>query len=227
MAYGVKFRVWGDYALFSRPELKVERVSYDMITPSAAKGVLDCIYWKPAIKWRVDKIHVINKIEFTNIRRNEVSDVAKLTVSKAKKLMETGESYYIAANEARQMRAAMVLRNVEYVIEAHFILTDKAGEEDSVEKHYNIALRRLRKGQFFQKPFLGTREFSADFEIIERETDTPQSCYAAQDECDLGYMLYDIGYQDDNPQKQEVNPTFFRAVLRNGILDVANVEVVR
>lgn len=226
MAYGVKFRVWGNYALFSRPELKVERVSYDMITPTAAKGILDCIYWKPAIKWLVDRIHVINPIEFTNIRRNEVSDVAKLTISKAKKLEETNEAYYIAANETRQMRAAMILRNVEYIIEAHFCLTAEAGEEDTVEKHYNIALRRLRKGQFFQKPFLGTREFSAEFEIIETGTDIPKSCYFEQNERDLGYMLYDIGWQDSE-QKQEVNPTFFRAVLRNGVLDLANTEVVQ
>jgi CRISPR-associated protein Cas5d len=224
MAYGIKFRVWGDYALFSRPELKVERVSYDMITPSAAKGILDCVYWKPAIKWRVDKIHVINPIEFTNIRRNEVSKTASF--SEIKKLMKTPEPYCIATNDSRQLRASMVLRDVQYVIEAHFDLTDKAGAEDTAEKHYNIALRRLRKGQFFQKPFLGTREFSAEFEVIESNTDIPKSCYADVSENDLGYMLYSIGYNDvDDSQTQEVNPTFFRAVLRNGILDLTDVEV--
>jgi CRISPR-associated protein Cas5d len=227
MAYGLRFRVWGDYALFSRPELKVERVSYDMITPSAARGLLDCIYWKPAIVWRIDKIHIINPILFTNIRRNEVAEVALL--SSVKRAMNSANPYpyYIVAPEGRHQRAAMVLRDVEYVVEAHFDFTDKAGAEDTVEKHYNIALRRLRKGQFFQKPFLGTREFSASFEIIEKPEDIPKSCYAGEGERDLGYMLYDIGYEiDEKAQRQEVNPSFFRAVLHDGILDLSKVSGV-
>ncbi|MCL2717786.1 MAG: type I-C CRISPR-associated protein Cas5c [Lachnospiraceae bacterium] len=221
MAYGVKFRVWGDYACFSRPELKVERVSYDIITPSAARGILDSIYWKPAIFWKIDKLHVINSIEFTNIRRNEVADTASL--SKVKKIMKNPEPYHIISTDVRHQRAALVLRNVEYVIEAHFDLTDKAGELDTVEKHYNIVLRRLRKGQFFSKPFLGTREFPCDFEIIENN-DIPKSQLIG--ERDLGYMLYDMGYHIDN-QKQWVEPAFFRAVLNNGTLDLTSVEVVQ
>jgi len=224
MAYGVKFRTWGEYALFSRPELKVERVSYDMITPSAARGLIDCIYWKPAIKWMIDKIHVINPIEFTNIRRNEVSETA--TLDKVKKVMKNPQPYSIVAPEARHQRAAIVLRNVEYVIEAHFDLTDNAGEEDTIEKHYNIALRRLRKGQFFQKPFLGTREFSASFEIIESGEDIPKSCYSDSSERDLGYMLLDIGYETDG-EKTTVNPSFFRAVLKSGVLNLADVRGVK
>jgi len=217
MSYGVKFRVWGEYALFSRPELKVERVSYDMLTPSAAKGILDCIYWKPAIKWRIDKIHVINPIKFTNIRRNEVSETA--TLSSVKKIMNNPKPYYIVSDETIQPRAAMVLRDVEYVIEAHFDLTDKAGEDDTKEKHYIRALRRLRKGQFFQKPFLGTREFPADFEIIEDNRNIPKSQLTGN--MPLGYMLYDIGWQDNEPNsKSLVEPSFFRAELNDGILIV-------
>ena len=123
----------------------------------------------------------------------------------------------------------MVLRNVEYVIEAHFELTDKAGDEDTPEKHYNIVLRRLRKGQFFQKPFLGTREFSADFEIIQTLEDMPKSCYSEEGERDLGYMLYDVGYRiDEKCERMDVQPSFFRAVLHGGILDLTKVgEVVR
>ena len=224
MGYGVKFRVWGDYALFSRPELKVERVSYDMITPTAAKGILDCIYWKPAIKWRIDKIHVINPIKFTNIRRNEVAEVASL--SKVKSLMKEPKPYYIVSSDERHQRAAMVLCDVEYVIEAHFdLVPEKIGERDTAEGHYNIAVRRLRKGQFFQKPFLGTREFAASFEIIENDGDIPKSAY--EGERDLGYMLYDIGWQEDEKkQKQSVEPRFFRAVLQDGILDLAKVREV-
>jgi CRISPR-associated protein Cas5d len=226
MGYGVKFRVWGEYALFSRPELKVERVSYDMITPSAAKGIIDSIYYKPAIKWRIDRIHVINPIKFTNIRRNEVSETASL--SKINQIMKTStsEPYHILSSEARHQRAALVLREVEYVIEAHFdLVAERVGETDTVEKHYNCAMRRLRKGKFFQKPFLGTREFPCSFEIIENDEDIPKS--QLDGERDLGYMLYDINYKtDEKREKQWVEPKFFRAVLQNGVLDLKNVSGV-
>ncbi|MEI7884239.1 MAG: type I-C CRISPR-associated protein Cas5c [Clostridia bacterium] len=224
MGYGIKFRVWGDYACFSRPELKVERVSYDIITPSAAKGILEAIYWKPAITWTIDKIHVINPIKFTNFRRNEVSEVLKL--SQVKKAIENAEPLYIMTNENRHQRAAMVLKNVEYVIEAHFDLNlDKAGESDTVEKHYNIAIRRLRQGQCFHRPCLGTREFGASFEIIEELKDIPKS--SLEGEQDLGYMLYDLGYQIyKNGEKQTVAPRFFRAKLASGVLDLTNLKEV-
>lgn len=226
MGYGVKFRVWGPYALFSRPELKVERVSYDVITPSAAKGIIDGIYWKPAIKWRIDRIRAINPVRFTNIRRNEVSETATLT--KVNQVMKNPRPYCIVSTEARHQRAAMVLRDVEYVIEAHFdLVPETAGSEDTVEKHYNIAVRRLRKGQFFQKPFLGTREFSASFEIIENDADIPKSNPYWAGERDLGYMLYNINYREDRAKEiQWVEPKFFRAVLNDGILDLRNVSGV-
>ena len=133
MGYGITIRVSGDYALFTRPEMKVERVSYDIITPSAARGIIEAVYWKPAIRWKIDKIHVLKEIEFTNIRRNEVSEKA------------SERRPYLVAPEIRQQRAALVLKNVDYIIESHFEMTDKAGAEDTVEKHYNIVLRRLRK----------------------------------------------------------------------------------
>jgi CRISPR-associated protein Cas5d len=195
-----------------------------MITPSAARGILDCIYWKPAILWQIDKIHVINPIAFTNIRCNEVADTVSL--SKVKKVMKTPEPYHIISTDVRHQRAALVLRNVEYVIEAHFNMTGiKSDETDTIEKHFNIALRRLRKGQFFSKPFFGTREFPAEFEIIENESDIPKSQLLG--ERDLGYMLYDVGHKTDEKGKYSVNPTFFRAVLNDGILDLTDTEVVQ
>jgi CRISPR-associated protein Cas5d len=221
MGYGVKVRVWGDYACFTRPEMKVERVSYDIITPSAARGIIEAIYWKPAIKWTIDKIHVIKPIHFTNVRRNEVSEVLKL--NNVKKAMEKDQPLYIIATENRHQRAALILKDVEYVIEAHFDLnTNRASETDSVEKHYNIAVRRLRKGQYFHQPSLGTREFGASFEIIEKDEDLPKSELVG--EIDLGYMLYDMNFEiNDDRTRQSVNPSFFRAKLFDGVLDLTTL----
>lgn len=206
MGYGIKIRVSGDYALFTRPEMKVERVSYDIITPSAARGIIEAVYWKPAIRWKIDKIHVLKEIEFTNIRRNEVSEKA------------SERKPYLVAPEIRQQHAALVLKNVEYVIEAHFEMTDKAGAEDTVEKHYNIILRRLRKGQQFHAPCLGTREFGAKVELIEDGVEIPQSPLG---DIELGWMLHDLDFTDS----EDIKPRFFRASLKNGVLDLTNLEV--
>ncbi|NMC13602.1 MAG: type I-C CRISPR-associated protein Cas5, partial [Chloroflexi bacterium] len=119
MGYGITIRISGPYALFTRPEMKAERVSYDVITPSAARGIIEAIYWKPAIRWVIDKIHVLNEIQFTNIRRNEVSE--KASVDNVMQVMKGAQKpLYISTNEKRQQRAALVLINVDYVIEAHF-----------------------------------------------------------------------------------------------------------
>lgn len=206
MGYGIRIRVSGDYALFTRPEMKVERVSYEVMTPSAARGLIEAVYWKPAIRWVIDKIHVLNEIQFTNVRRNEVK-------SKASKGKE-----YINAVEDRSQRAAMILRDVDYVVEAHFDMTGKAGAEDSEAKHYNMALRRLREGQHFHAPSLGTREFPARVELIEAGQPIPRSTLGDRD---LGWMLYDIDFSDP----ENILPKFFKAELRSGILDVSNVEV--
>jgi len=219
MGYGITIRVRGEYALFTRPEMKVERVSYDVITPSAARGIIEAVYWKPAIRWVIDKIHVLNEIEFTNIRRNEVSE--KVSDSEARRRMNgSQEPFYLSATDARQQRAAMVLKNVDYVIEAHFELTGKAGPEDTVEKHYNMALRRLRKGQYFLPPSLGTREFGAKVELIE-DGNIPKSPLAGVR--DLGWMLYDLDFTD----AQDIKPQFFKAEMREGVIDLTKVEVKR
>lgn len=218
MGYGIKLEVWGDYALFTRPEMKVERVSYDVMTPSAARGIIEAIYWKPAISWCIDRIHVCNPIEFTNIRRNEVS--SKISASVVYSVIKGGNKpLFINTNADRQQRAAIVLKNVRYIIEAHFELTDKAGETDTAEKHYNIALRRMRNGQCYHNPCFGCREFPANFRLVEG--DLPKSQLTG--EKDLGYMLYDMDFS--NPE--DIRPVFFRAVMKDGIIDLSDCEVFR
>jgi CRISPR-associated protein Cas5d len=220
MGYGITIRVRGAYALFTRPEMKVERVSYDVITPSAARGIIEAIYWKPAIRWVIDKIYVLREIEFTNIRRNEVSD--KASTDKALQLMKGGkEPFYLAATEKRQQRASMVLKDVDYIIQAHFeIVPDKAGPDDSVEKHYNIILRRLRKGQYFSPPCLGTREFGAQVELIEDSVIPPSPLRGL---LELGWMLYDLDFSDP----QDIKPVFFKAALNDGVLDLTYLQLAR
>ena len=214
MGYGIKILVKGAYACFTRPEMKVERVSYDVMTPSAARGIIEAIYWKPAIVWRIDKIHVLHKIEFTNIRRNELKNKIALSEGKIKKTVEgEADTFYQVITDDRQQRAALILKNVAYVIEAHFEMTDKAGEADTPEKHYNIAKRRMEKGQCYNQPYLGTREFSASFEWVE---DTPKSFYEGK-KIDLQYMLYDIDFQKNR------EPIFFRAEMLDGIIDLGVV----
>lgn len=219
MSYGFKIEVWGDYALFNRAEFKVERVSYDIITPSAARGLIESVYFKPAILWKIDRIHVYNKPEFTNIRRNEVS--VKASSSDIKQLIKgnLNAKGFINTSETIQQRASMVLKNVRYVIEAHFEMTDKVGESDTVEKHYNIALRRLRKGQFFHMPYLGCREFPANFRLIEGDIEASNLL----GERDLGFMLYDIDFSD----KDNLQPMFYRPQMVNGIVDLTNIELMR
>lgn len=207
--YGIKLKVWGDYACFTRPEMKAERVSYDIITPSAARGILEAIYWKPAIRWVIDKIKVLNEIRFTNIRRNEVEH--KIHVRNIKAAMK-GLTFDLHqyATEERQQRGSLVLANVAYIIDAHFILTKKAGPEDIESKHYNIILRRARLGKCFHRPYFGCREFPVHFELIDDSI--PQSKHKG--ERDLGWMLWDIDYTDN------MKPKFFRAIMVDGEVNV-------
>lgn len=215
----VKVEVWGDYALFTRPELKVERVSYDVMTPSAARGILDAIYWHPGMRWVIDKIHVINPIKFTNIRRNEVS--ATLSAEKARRAMSGAETdLYLCTSDCIQQRAAMVLRDVHYVIEAHFEMTENAAPSDNAGKFSDIMRRRLKSGKCYHQPCFGVREFPAQFRAWpggEIESVYQNSVR------DLGMMLYDMDYSDG----QNIQPQFFRASLRDGVLDVQNCEVFR
>ena len=209
IGFGIKLKVWGDYACFTRPEMKVERVSYDVMTPSAARGILEAIYWKPAITWEIDRIHVMKQVKFDNIRRNEV--LGKIPLAQVKSTFSGKEAVLFKdSNGERVQRASRVLRDVCYCIEAHFDLTDKAGPEDTVEKHYNIAIRRMRKGQCFHHPYFGCREFPVQYEFIEGEI--PASDLKGKK--DLGLMLWDIDFSDN------MNPVFFRVEMDDGVIDV-------
>lgn len=220
MGYGITIRVQGDYALFTRPEMKVERVSYDVITPSAARGIIEAVYWKPAIRWWIDKIHVLKEIKFTSFKRNEVSEV--VSVSKVKQVMKGAvKPLYLAATEKRQQRASLVLKDVEYVVEAHFEpVKEKWGERDTKEGHYNIVLRRLREGQYFSPPCLGTREFGAKIELIENES-IPSS--EIKGKRDLGWMLRDFDYTNIKDAK----PDFFKATMIDGVIDLTDPALRR
>ena len=208
----VKVEVWGDYACFSRPEMKVERVSYDVMTPSAARGLLEAVYWHPGLKWVVNRIYVRNPIRFTNIRRNEVKDT--VNAKRVNSVMTTGKGeLYLATPESIQQRAAMVLRDVRYVIEAHFEMTEKAAPGDNPGKFQDIMRRRLERGQFFHQPCFGVREFPANFKACTELPPCPEELLG---EKDLGWMLLDMDYSDP----ENITPHFFRAVLKDGVLEV-------
>ncbi|MGY6277156.1 type I-C CRISPR-associated protein Cas5c [Methylomonas sp. MgM2] len=216
MGKGIILKVWGENACFTRPEMKVERVSYDVITPSAARGIIEAIHWKPAIRWIIDRIHVIEPIRFENIRRNEVADMTKPT--KVKSAIKKGDLselvYHVDDGDNRQQRAAIVLKKVCYVIEAHFELTDKAGPGDNEGKHIEMFRRRAGKGQCYQQPCLGTREFSASFELLENSGDIPSCHESLQGPHDLGWMLWDMDFENG------MNPLFYRPEMMDGIIDV-------
>ena len=207
----ISVEVWGAYALFSRPELKTERVSYDVMTPSAARGLLDAIMWHPGLKWVVDSIHVCAPIRFTNIRRNEVKDT--VSARKAQSVMEKGGELYLATPESIQQRAAMVLRDVHYVIDAHFEMTQRASPTDNPGKFQEMMRRRVEKGQFYHQPCFGVREFPAHFKPCIQLPPCPEEL---KGEKDLGWMLLDMDYSDP----ENITPHFFRATLRDGILEV-------
>lgn len=207
MAFGVRLHVWGERACFTRPEMKVERVSYDVITPSAARGVLEAIYWKPAIRWVVDRIHVLKPIRFESIRRNEVGH--KIPAASVARAMKAGsvDGLALTVDEDRQPRASTVLKDVAYVLEAHFEPTSLWSSDDSVGKHLDSFNRRASKGQCFHRPYLGTREFPAYFEPAGEFRAIPESR-------DLGLMLLDIDFANGR------TPRFFHARMVDGVIEV-------
>jgi CRISPR-associated protein Cas5d len=210
MPYGIRLHSWGDLALFTRPELKVERVSYDVITPSAARGVIEAIYWKPEIRWVIDRLHVFNPIRFTSLRRNEIG--AKISANTATTVMRTGRGNLgLYVEEERQQRAALLLRDVAYGIEAHFEIV--AGELNEA-KHLDSFNRRARAGQCFTRPYLGCREFAADFQLIENDAAMPTVDASLCGTRDFGWMLHDIDYKNQRQAR------FFRAVMVDGVIDV-------
>lgn len=216
--------VKGDYACFTRPEMKVERVSYDVITPSAARGIFEAIFWKPAIRWRIRKIEVLNPIKWISVRRNEVGKTAN-----------TGsEGIYI--EDSRQQRAGLFLRDVAYRLHAELEFiplserpdakrpvpeslqdgweTSELRKDENPGKYYGIFERRVRKGQCFNQPYLGCREFSCEFRLIEHPANEPAPISETRD---LGFMLYDLDFEKN---LKEPPPAFFRASMENGVINV-------
>lgn len=232
---GISLQITGDFACFSRPELHVERFSYDVITPSAARGIIEAIYWKPQIVWCVDRIHVLNPIRFTTIRRNEVA--VKASERNARTAMNAGSGNIgILIEDHRQQRASTLLKDVAYVIEAHFEILERrferggpeVSENEAAGKHLDMFNRRARNGQCFSRPFLGTREFPAEFSLVEGDL-PPSSLPEDQRNKDLGLMLHDFAYIPDKKgtvvdsnqgRRLRAEPRFFHAHLRDGVIEV-------
>jgi CRISPR-associated protein Cas5d len=229
MSYGFKIVVEGDYALFTRTEMKVERVSYDVPTVSAMEGLIKCIYWKPAIRIVIDKIVVFNPIKFINVRRNEVK--SKISVP-SKQQMESGKSVEIYTADERSQRAGMILKDVKYGIQFHIELTGLRSEheDECEEKHYNIMLRRLKNGQCFRQPCLGCREFSVSRITLVDDFDFNEISPELKGDIDLGFMLYGMKFEDGGKPKDDdwENPKFsdkadavyYRPHMIDGIIDV-------
>ena len=217
MTYGIRLHISGERACFTRPEMKVERVSYDVITPSAARGILEAIHWKPAIRWVIDRIHVLKPIRFQSFRRNEVG--AKISAVLAERAMRAGNTagLGLVVDDHRVQRATTLLYDVAYVIEAHVEPTARAAADDTPAKHISMFNRRAANGQCFHQPCLGTREFPARFALLaEGDPLPPCELPADQRDRDLGWMLHDIDFTDGKNVSH-----FFRARLKDGVLDVA------
>lgn len=197
----LEIKVWGDFACFTRPDMKVERVSYSVMTPSAARGVLEAVFWKPEFQWRIREIHILREIKHFSILRNEVN--SKVSVSSAK----GGKRYF--ADGDRAQRHSLVLRDVEYIIKADIAVKDHS--QDDAAKYRDQFRRRVSRGQCYHTPYLGCREFSAFFSEPEGN-ETPID-YGS----DLGLMLFDLQYQKDG---KGAVPVFFRANVHNGIMKV-------
>ena len=233
MGYGFKIMVEGDYACYTRPELKVERVSYDVPTPGALEGMLKSVYWKPSMRYVIDKIIVFNEINFVNIRRNEVKD--KVLYSTVKSRMNgKGANPCIYASESRSQRSSMVLKNVKYGVEFHFELTGLKAEkeDDGKSKHYNIIKRRLEKGQYFRCPCMGCSEFPVKrMELVEEfDENLISSRILDMGDVDLGFMSYKVAFSDHgrpvnddwaNPRFSDKAATiYYRPHMVNGVIDV-------
>lgn len=233
MSYGVSLHVWGDYACFTRPELKIERMSYEVMTPSAARGILSAIYWKPEFRWVIDRIHVLKPIRFMQVRRNELG--AKMVCPSAAVMSDEKPDFIGQFIEKdRQQRAATILRDVSYVIDAHVEISEATPGVNDVAKHLEIFKRRVSRGQCFHAPCLGNREFPAFFELVDDAGSFPVSeLPEEQKNRAFGLMLHDLVYRDDKKgkiicahtgRKQTAEPRFFMAELVDGVLHVPSLQ---
>lgn len=211
--YSLCLKVFGDYACFTRPEMKVERVSYDVITPSAARAVFEAILRKPAIRWQITRIEVLKPIRWISVRRNEVGAVTSTRT--AQTAMQAGRGDIgLFIEEERQQRASLFLRDVAYRLHGRFDLTDKTGTDDSAEKFLSMFNRRAAMGQCFNQPYFGCREFAAHFELVNDPEEAAQTEPAIAETRDLGWMLHDIDFA------HAMQPRFFRAEMKSGIIAV-------
>jgi CRISPR-associated protein Cas5d len=207
-----RVRVRGELACFTRSEFKTERFSYEVITPSAARGILEAILWKPAIRWEIRRILLLAPPRFVALKRNEVN--SRASVTNALRAMRAGAPVDYFADEDRAQRNTLALRDVDYAIEAEFHMTERAGEADNRRKFEEMFERRLEKGQFHMQPYLGCREFPA---MVERYTGNPPPI--AEATRDLGHMLHDLRF---GGEKNE--PVYFRARLERGVIEVPRWE---
>ena len=212
----ILMEVWGPMACFTRPEMKTERVSYEVPTPGAVRGMIESVFFHPGLRWVPDRIWVQNRIQFMNVRRNEVK--SKVLASAVLQEANGGKAGAIFTSEDIQQRAAMLLKDVHYVFEAHFEMTEQANPSDNHGKFQNIVKRRLRRGACYSTPYFGCRECTAHFRLWEGG-EIP----AIDETRDLGYMLYDLDYSDPT----DIQPMFFRARMEHGVIDLRNCEVVR
>lgn len=204
----LEVKLWGEYACFTRPEMKVERVTYPVMTPSAARGALEAIFWKPQVTWRIEEIHVLNPVAYTSILRNEIND--RQSERTARGWARNGGGYDAADRRSRAQRHTLALRDVAYVVRAQLVLQD--GVADVIAKYRDQFRRRVARGQCFTTPYLGCREFSASFGEPE-----PGDAPIERTE-DLGLMLLDIDYDPDGSGRG--TPMFFDASLDRGVLRV-------
>ena len=212
----ILMEVWGPMACFTRPEMKTERVSYEVPTPGAVRGMIESVFFHPGLRWIPDRIWVLNRIQFMNVRRNEVK--SKVLASAVLQEANGGKAGAIFTSEDIQQRAAMLLKDVHYVFEAHFEMTEQANPSDNHGKFQDIIKRRLRRGACYSTPYFGCRECTAHFRLWEGG-EIP----AIDETRDLGYMLYDMDYSDPT----DIQPVFFRARMEHGVIDLRNCEVVR
>jgi len=204
--------VRGEWACFTRPEMKVERVSYDVITPSAARAVFEAIYWKPAIRWEVHRVEILAPIRWTNIRRNEVASVVS-TRNVQQAMTAGGGTLALYVDEDRQQRAALLLRDVAYRLHAHLVVRTERGDPQPPAKFFEIFDRRASKGQCVNQPYLGCREFAARWRLVNDLSNEPAPIDESRD---LGWMLHDLDFA--NPVDPQ--PQFFRAKMSQGVVAV-------
>lgn len=229
---GFVLHVFGHQALFSRPELKTERYSYDVMTPSAARGIVEAIYWHPGLRYVIDKIKILSPIKRVSVRRNEVT--SKINSKSVKQLvLKEKKNLFLNTSQDRTQRNSSILTDVDYLIYGHFEMTAKTNPNDSPGKFAETLKRRAKKGQCFKQPYFGCREFPASFEWVEDDS-VFHSFYEDTDLMDFGIMLYDMDYvtttetiDEEEYSTTEATPMFFHCEMKRGVIKVSGQEVLR